>query len=163
MSELVQELKGIYEELQSLAGSFNSPAIVKALDALEKSATEVGKAWGHSWLGYQSRVYYDGLRAPPPGAHFSSEWGFKELYTQGTSGNWVEFPEGAVEAEIARLAGNPDISKAEAAAEEGREFIAQKQSDVISILRTAKASKEDPFLDKLLEETEKVIPPTGHD
>ena len=52
MSELVSELKGIYEELQSFVDAFNVPAILKPLEALEESAIEAGKAWGHSWLGY---------------------------------------------------------------------------------------------------------------
>src|SRR6202035_4697226 len=97
MSEVVAELKGIYGELRSVAESLDRPEIVKPLDALEKSATEVGKAWGHSWLGYQSHVYYEGLKPPPPGANFSIEWGFTEMYTVGTRGNWAQFPEGVVE------------------------------------------------------------------
>jgi hypothetical protein len=156
MSELVTELKSIHEGLQSLAGSLNSPAILKPLDALEKSATEVGKAWGHSWLGYQSRVYYEQLKPPPPGAHFSSEWGFKRLRTMGTTGSWMQYPEGAVEAEIKRRAGDPETTKAGEEAEKGRKFLEQKRNDVISILRTAKGLRDDPFIDKLLEETERV-------
>src|SRR5882672_3932962 len=108
MSEQVAELKHIFEDLQSFAESFASLDIVKPLDALEQSATEIGKAWSHSWLGYQSRVYYEGLKPPPPGANFSSEWGFTEMYTTGTRGNWIQFPEDAVETEINRRAGNPD-------------------------------------------------------
>jgi predicted nucleotide-binding protein with TIR-like domain len=156
MSEAVSELKGIHEELQSLAESLNKPEIVTPLDALEKSATEVGKAWGHSWLGYQSRVFYRGLKPPPPGANFSSEWGFKELYTMGTRGDWVQFPEDAVETEIKKLAGNPDTTKAQGAADKGRSFVEQKRDDIVSILRTAKDLRADPFLENLLEEAEKI-------
>jgi len=57
MTELVSELETIHGELQEFAKTFEKPEIAKPLDALEKSATEVGKSWGHSWLGYQSRVY----------------------------------------------------------------------------------------------------------
>jgi hypothetical protein len=156
MSELVSELRGIWEQLQSFAESLNKPELIKALDALEDSAAEVGKAWGHSWLGYQSRVYYNGLKPPPPGANFSSEWGFQELYTMGTRGDWVQFPEGAVEKAIRKLAGNPDTTKAQAAADKGREFLEQKRDDVASILRTAEGVHSDPFLEKLLGEVEQV-------
>ena len=156
MSELVSELQSIYEELQSLAESLNKPEIIKPLNALEDSATEVGKAWGHSWLGYQSRVYYDRLEPPPPGANFSSEWGFQELYTMGTRGDWVQYPEDAVETAIKKMAGNPDTTKAQEAADKGRKFLEQKRDDVLSILRTAKDIRDDPFLDKLLEEVEQI-------
>jgi hypothetical protein len=156
MSELVSELQGVYDELQSCAQRLGKPEIARPLDSLEQSATEVGKAWGHSWLGYQSRVYYEGLEPPPPGAHFSSEWGFKQLNTMGTRGSWMQFPEDAVETEIERRAGNPDITKAQNAADNARTLLEQKRDDVISILRTAKGLRNDPFLDKLLEEAEQV-------
>jgi hypothetical protein len=156
MSETVTELKSLFEELLSLAETLGKPEIAKPLEALEKSATEVGKAWGHSWLGYQSRVYYQGLEPPPPGAHFSSEWGFKERFTVGTRGEWLQFGEDAVETEIARRAGNPDITKAQEASESARRFLEQKRDDVISILRTAKSAREDSFIGKLLEETEQL-------
>ncbi len=154
MSELVSELETIHGELEEFAKTFDKPEITKPLNALEKSALEVGKAWGHSWLGYQSHVYYRGLEPPPPGANFSSEWGFEELYTMGTRGDWVQFPEDAVENEIKKRAGNPDIAKAQEAAEKGRKFVEQKRDDVSSILRTAKRVHDDPFLDKLIKETE---------
>jgi hypothetical protein len=156
MSELVSELQGIYEELQSFAESLDEPEILKSLNAVEQSAIAVGKAWGHSWLGYQSRVYYQGLVPPPPGANFSSEWGFEELYSLGTRGAWAQFPEDAVEIEIRKRAGNPDLTKAQKADAKGRKLFEQKRDDVISILRAAKGIHDEPFLDKLLGEAEHV-------
>jgi hypothetical protein len=156
MSELVSELQIIYEELQSFVERSNRPDISQPLAALEQSATEVGKAWSHSWLGYQSHVYYQGLTSPPPGANFSSEWGFQDAYSLGTKGHWVQFPEDAVETEIKRLAGNPDTAKAQEGAVKGRKIFEEKQADLISILRIAKSHRDDSFLDKLLEETEKI-------
>lgn len=156
MSELVTELQSIYEQLQSFAESLSKRGITKPLDALENSATEIGKAWGHSWLGYQSRVYYNQLEPPPPGANFSSEWGFQGLYSMGTRGNWEQFPEGAVEAAIKKLAGNPDMTEAEEASDRGRKFFEEKRDDVVSILRTANGSRRDAFLEKLIEEVEEI-------
>jgi hypothetical protein len=157
LTELISELKSIYEELTSFANRLDNPAYSEPLDALEGSANEVGKAWSHSWLGYQSRVYYEDLQPPPPGTHFSSEWGLKEgLYAMGTRGRWMEYPEGFVESEITKRAGDPDISTARAASIEGRAIVERKRDDVLSILRAAKNNSIDTFLDKLLEETEKI-------
>ena len=156
MSELVSELQAIYEELQLFAESFDKPEISGSLDALEKSATEVGKSWGRSWVGYQSRVYYRGLKPPPAGAVFSSAYGFRELFTMGTRGDWVQFPEDAVEKEIRKRAGDPDINKAEEAAGEGRKLFERRRDDIVSIMRTATAVHDDPFLEKLREEAEKL-------
>ena len=105
MSNLVAELRTIHEELTSITQVFDKPKILKQLGSLEDSANEIGKAWGHSWFGYQSRVYYTELQPPPPGAHFSSEWGFQNAAGMGSRGEWEEFPQDVVEAEIRRRAG----------------------------------------------------------
>jgi CAP12/Pycsar effector protein, TIR domain len=164
VSEQVSELRGIYEQLQSHAQVLERPEIFASLEALQKSAEEVGKAWSHSWLGYQARIYYAGLKPPPSGAHFSIEWGMTELYTQGTRGDWREYAEGVIEAEIRRQAGNPDTAEAEAASQKAREVFRQKRDDVISILGVADGKHDDPFLKKLLEEAEeeKVITATDY-
>src|SRR5271167_4780704 len=156
MSELVSELQGIYRELESFAESLNKPDILEPLDALEQSAKKVEKAWGHSWLGYQSRVYGPGLKPPLPGANFSIEWGFERVSSGGTRGEWQEFPEDAVETEIRMRAGYPDTTKAREAADKGRKFFEDKRDDVVSILGIAKGPRDDPFLDKLIEETKEV-------
>jgi hypothetical protein len=156
MSELANELKVLSEELQLFLANNRTPDIVAPLEALEKSAAEAGKAWSRSWLGYQSRIYYAGLEPPPPGAHFSSEWGLKPLYTMGTRGNWQEFPEGVVEAEIRRRAGDPDFSEAQKLADKGEKLFERSRDSVTSILQTCVGIHDDAFLRKLLEEAEHV-------
>jgi hypothetical protein len=154
MSELTAELRTVHEELLSTVQTFENPDIAKPLNSLEESANEVGRAWSGSWFGYQARVYYDRLKPPPPGAHFSSEWGLRQSYSMGTRGDWEEFAGGVVEAEISRRAGNPDTSKARALSDNARRLFPQKLDDVVSILRTARTRRDDTFLDKLIEEAE---------
>jgi hypothetical protein len=156
MSEMVSELRVVSEELQSFLASARAPDIVAPLEALEKCAAEAGKAWSRSWLGYQSRIYYAGLAPPPPGAHFSSEWGLKQLSTMGTRGHWQEFPDGVVEAEIRKRAGNPDVTEARTLAEKGQGLFERGRDSVTSILQTCVGIHDDAFLKKLLEEVEQV-------
>jgi hypothetical protein len=156
MSEQVSELRAIYDDLQRFIQSSSDPKNTKPLDALEKIANEVGKSWSHSWLGYQSHVYYEALKPPPPGAHFSIEWGFTELFTMGTRGAWMQYQDGAVEAEVRKRAGEPDLSKLQESADKGRKFVEQKRDDVATILRAASEARDDKFLEKLLEEVEAV-------
>jgi hypothetical protein len=164
MSELVSELKQIFQDLIANTEGLSRSDITHSLDTLEKSAKEVGKAWSHSWLGYQSNVYHEGLTPPPPGAHFSSEWGFTELYTMGTTGDWKQFPDGAVERAIRTRAGNPDINKCKNAFDESRKFFERQRDEVISILRAATGQhKNDPYIDKLVEEVEKITTLTAAD
>ena len=92
MAQLHEELFAIADRLDGVSASAADPAVTKRLDALEKAATKVGKAWGNSWLGYQACVYYEDLNSPPPGAHFSQEWGTELMpFRGGTTGDWCEF------------------------------------------------------------------------
>ena len=88
-----KELLAIAERQSVLATAYHDPSVEGPVTAIEKAAEIVGKAWGGSWLGYQSRVYYKGLTSPPPGAHFSAELG---MYGDGLDrwhnyGRWEEF------------------------------------------------------------------------
>jgi len=135
---------------------FDKPEILEPLESLENSANEIGKAWSNSWFGYHARVYYAGLEPPPPGAHFSSEWGMEPRFGMGSTGEWQEFPQDVVETEIRRRAGSPDLSKASEESNKVRLLFEQRRDDVISILRTAKSKHDDQFIGKLIEEAEKV-------
>jgi len=76
LAESHEELLEIAERLERLATDAKEPRVEGPLAALEDAANTIGKAWSGSWAGYPSRVYYDGLKLPPPGAHFSQEWGY---------------------------------------------------------------------------------------
>jgi hypothetical protein len=73
MSELSQKLAGQASTLEQIAKKVSSPQISEQIVRLRDMANQVGRAWCGSWIGYQSRVYYENLVPPPPGAHFSSE------------------------------------------------------------------------------------------
>jgi hypothetical protein len=87
-----------YEELFSIADRLETAqALVKVADAeqslaaLDTVAIEAGRAFSGSWLGYHSQVYYADLEPPPPGAHFSQEWGLMDVFgSLGSEGEWRE-------------------------------------------------------------------------
>ena len=95
MSTLTSELNDIQDQLQSFVESAEPQDVMVPLTKLENGATLVGKAWSGSWLGYHSRVYYKNLQPPPPGAHFSSEWGWGEV-----RGEWEEYDFDGIRSEI---------------------------------------------------------------
>jgi len=156
MTNLAADLRNIYDDLVSMTSAFDAPEIVEALQSLEKNSNDIGKAWSRSWFGYHSRVYYEGLEPPPPGAHFSSEWGLQYASGMGSTGEWEEFSSDVVEEEIRKRAGNPDLSQALVVSNKARILLEQKRDDVVSILRTAKGQHDDQFLGKLIEEAEKL-------
>jgi predicted nucleotide-binding protein len=131
-------------------------SVAPTLDELEEQASEVAKAWSGSWLGYHANVYYRDLSAPPPGAHFSSEWGLRETFSPGTRGHWEEFTADAVRAELFRRSGNPDLEPARRRAVTGQALVEEKRDQAASILHTVLKRRDDSFLAKLLEEVNDV-------
>ena len=74
MPSQTEELRQIHNDLTALAARCEEE-ILEPLKALIHAAEEVGKAWSGSWIGFHSLIYYAGFSPPPPGQHFSSEWG----------------------------------------------------------------------------------------
>jgi predicted nucleotide-binding protein len=156
MGNLTAELRQIFDELDAFGKKWKQSGAQGVLDKLSASGKQVGQSWSKSWIGYQARVYYKGLQAPPPGQHFSSEWGFNDGFGGQTGSNFEEFKPEHVEAVIFRRAGDPDLEKVRTLAGEGQELLEQRRSDVVSILQTAGRGREDPFIDKLGEEAGKI-------
>jgi predicted nucleotide-binding protein len=145
-----QELIEIAERLE-LAGN---PEILSAdqpkLDALIAAADELNKSFSGSWFGYHSRVYYAGLKPAPPGAHFSQEWGLKDSFSMNSIGDWKEFAPDAVDRQIQRRAGNPDLGALETASNEAKKIFISTKSDIISILASLNGT-QDKFIENLAE------------
>lgn len=126
------------------------------LDAISESADDVAKAWGGSWLGYQSRVYFRHLRPPPAGAHFSSEWGFQSAFSNETSEGWEECTFDSVKKEILRRAGAPDLAAIRTWATTGKNLFKEKRDQVISILEATISERSDSYLERLRDETKEL-------
>lgn len=158
MNHLIDELTAAHTSLAQAAQASADPADSKFLAALEDAASQVGRSWSGSWLGYHSRVYYKGLRPPPPGAHFCVEWGFLSAISSGTHGDWVEYEYDAVVAEIYRRAGNPDLSHARELAEQADAALEHGRDQVVGILELAHATRADPFISRLLDDAKASAP-----
>lgn len=131
------------------------------LKRLFEAEQQFAKAWSGSNLGFHSCIYYKGFQPPPPGAHFSAEWGFQGRF-QGTTGEWVEFQRDEVRAAVRRLAGDPDIEPLKARADEARRLLDNVKADVVSILSAFLAFSDDEYVDGLKDRAGKVSPsPTG--
>ena len=108
MSSISDELFGIADRLEEVAVKSKAPEVEGPVRSLEAAADEIGKAWGGSWLGYQSRVYYSDLRPPPPSAHFDAQWGFADASSPGTVGHLAEYDADEVRKAIHERAGSPN-------------------------------------------------------
>ncbi len=153
---LPTELRGIGEQLQEHAEQADTPSVNEPLDRLERAASEIGKAWSGSSFGFHARVYYAGLTPPPPGAHFSSEWGFEGVF-QGTTGDWREFVHDEIVDTIRDRAGRPDIREAELVSEAARRAFDQAQADAASLIRAFLATRPDGFLESMADQIENKV------
>jgi predicted nucleotide-binding protein len=164
MTENSDELLALSERLGSFAEHIAKPEIGGPLSRLQDVASEVGRAWSGSWIGYHAYVYYEGLQPPPPGARFSQEWGLMEqVFIRETRGNWREFDPEAVKRHIRSEAGNPDLSEAEELETRARRAFEEAQAEIDSILTTVLSERDDPFLSKLKEEAADIKLASPHD
>lgn len=154
-SEPPDELLRIANRLEAVSERAARPEIKLPLDGLEEAAIRVGKAWSGSCLGYHARIYYKGLKPPPPGADFSPEWGMKQAWPiEATTGDWMEFDPAKVEQLIHEIAGEPDIEPARHLSTAAVSSFKSRRADILSILTTALAEREDGFIASLKEEAE---------
>ncbi len=164
MSTLSDELYKISERLDAIKARDDFLTIKKNLSDITEAVETIDKAWSRSWLGYQAYVYYRDLQSPPAGAHFSQEWGLREMgFSEGTTGAWVEYEEDVVRSAIYKKAGNPGMHPVQEFAETAKHTFEDCKAEVLSLLTTALEEYEDSFLTNLKEEAEKCRVLSKHD
>jgi hypothetical protein len=155
--QAASELLALAQRLNAAAKPGDSSDVAGPLQLLKEAAIQVGEAWSGSAIGYHSRVYYADLAPPPPGAHFSSEWGFEDAYSNPTQGDWREYRYADLVAEIKRRAGDPDITSVRQASEHARSALETARGEARSILSAYLKSTPDELLQDLQEATDHVV------
>ena len=155
---VADQLFKIVATLETLGRALHDEELSKPLQFITDAAEEVGKAWSGSWLGYHSRVYYDGFAEPPPGARFSQEWGMKSTFAfEDTVGDWREYRFDDVISSIYQLAGNPDTSEQEQRSSSLKEDFDEAKSQILSILSVIlEVRKDDKYLRDNAEKVEEM-------
>ena len=147
-----EDLLKIADELDQFAVRAQSPEIQNPLTQLQEAAEEVGRASSGSWVGHHANVYYEQLMPPPPGTHFSQEWGLMETFGNVASGRWEECDPNEVKALIRERAGNLDLESPNVLREEAVRAFDLHKSNISSILETTTVDFSDGFLSRLAEE-----------
>lgn len=152
-----EELFVLAESLKNAASRSADDAVDKPVSALEQAARNVGCSFSGSWQGYHSRVYYASFATPPPGEHFSQEWGLMDtIGSLGSYGDWQEYDADDVKNHIRALSGEPNLENAHAAAKHAAETFEAAKSEIVSILQTELEEHEDAFLRNLKDELGKL-------
>jgi predicted nucleotide-binding protein len=155
-----------YEELFKLARMLDDAAnagdadnIVEPLSALENAANQVKRSFSGSWLGYHSRVYYEGLIPAPPGANFSQEWGLEKLVSgSGSRGDWRQFDPEQVKSHIYATAEQPDLDPAHGVERAALSIFDDAKSAAVSVLEIELEATPDAFLTRLKDELGQLVP-----
>jgi len=156
------ELDTLVAPLREYQKRSDEPDIADRLLRLEEASRDAGLSWSGSNLGYHARVYYAGLQVPPPGEHFSSEWGFQGFF-QGTTGNWIEQPHDAVLQAIRARAGDPVLADIESLANEASAAWQEARLEITSILAAYLTNRSDAYLEEIQSEAEKLRALTASD
>ncbi len=156
MPDYPGELRDISERLSATSTRVDDPGFAEPVAALEDAATDAARAWSGSSLGYHATVYYADLKPPPPGVHFSSEWGFHGRF-QGTTGDWLEYAYDDVLAALKRQAGVDDLAALEQHSAEAREAVEAARGEIASILHAFLTRQPDEFLQSMQNEVEELL------
>ena len=151
----MHELIELADNLERLATEFEAAPFHSDLQKLREAANAVGRAWSGSNLGYHACVYYADFEPPPPGAHFSAEWGMDDAVGMGSRGDWEEFDFAAVKQMVIDHGGNPDLSKPRKNAQIIKDALESAKHELISHLTIASDKTADPYLKSLMTKVEK--------
>lgn len=155
---IADDLFTIADRLESQGKISKAETFNKPLQRLIDSAELAGKAWSGSWLGYHSRVYYESLSEPPPGARFSQEWGMMDTFAiRDTIGDWREYLFDDVVSAIQQNAGNPNTEEQEAQSSTSKELFEDLQSKIESLLSgVLTLHQDDKFLQDIAKKVEQM-------
>jgi predicted nucleotide-binding protein len=155
-TDLGADLTGVAERLREAAAPGTSEEVTTPLRRLWESATSIARAWSQSPIGYHSRVYYADFESPPAGARFSKEWGFMEMFSNETRGDWHEYTFEEVVDAVKDRADSPDLAAARHAAAAARNTLDNVKIEVDSILTIALEQQSDPLLESMKEQARTV-------
>jgi len=137
-----------------------SPDVMKAaeaaVDPVMKAVDQLSGAWSSSYLGYHASVYYDELKVPPAGAHFSIEWGLHDRYSSDTTGEWREYTEENIDKAIESLSKKADPAKHRALTDAAIAAVKEVQPEVISILEVEASMGSDAYVVGALDEAKSI-------
>lgn len=157
MDDFSDSLDRIKLDCSEIIEKFEASEITNSIEALEKTSNEVGKSWCGSWLGYHSRIYYQQLAPAPPGSRFSQEWGFQDRFSNDTVGDWCEYSFDEVYDFLKSSKTAISFDELEEISDLARKRIPDIREELISIIESFLSSKEDAYLTRLKNDTEKCV------
>ncbi len=164
MSEMGETLLAIANQLEEVAKKLETSEVQSSIQQLMEGVTRATSAFCGSWIGYHSRVYYNGLNPPPAGATFNPEYGLVHMsYNRGTEGEWVEFQYDEI---FGVLKGHTDGLSFDAMSDIAEEVRAEAQrlrEELLSCLTALSAQSDDEYIKRMLKEATSTTPLSSSD
>lgn len=161
----MNELIDLADKLDRNVFEFDESPFRSSVKKLRDTAVAIGDSWSGSNLGYHATVYYVDFQPPPPGAHFSVEWGIEEVFgiNAASHGNWREYNYRDVKRLIFEKAGNPDLVELTKQSDGIKDLYETAKHEIISRLTLALENKANSYLQSLLERSEKILIVSAND
>lgn len=160
---LADELRTVADAISELDSDSVLSDTSGELEQIETACEEMNAAFSGSWLGYHAWVYHEGFTAPPPGAHFSKEWGLMDIMINDTTGNWVEYSSSDIENRLLGDDGRALIKKCKDIWAPLSAKLSDLISDATSILTAHPRREEDPFIKEIYQTISGLNAPTASD
>lgn len=125
-------------------------------DRLEQNLTRVTRAFSGSWFGYHANVYYHELQKPPPGDHFSPEWGLMSESSNPTSENWIEYPRDDIRSAIMRGVDPEFESRLSQVSDQAKQVLNENYETVRTILDALLRDLENQTLQRIQDDIGKI-------
>ncbi|HTR71688.1 MAG TPA: TIR domain-containing protein [Mycobacteriales bacterium] len=154
------QLRSAARELEQAVAAEADPSDADALQRLLSTVDQFERASSGSNFGFHSCVYYKDFKSPPPGAHFSSEWGFNAVFAPGSTGDWVEYNRDDVTSAIHDAAGTGDLDAIEGKVARVRTACEAARATAMSVLSAYVQFSEDEYVANLKSKLEAMSAPT---
>ena len=144
----MKRLDAIIEQLQDIDGD----QYEEIFTTVTNTVNEFARAFNGSWLGHQSRIYYENFQEPPPGVRFSP--GVAQAYRRSIQGDedyrWCNYRLTDVEAAILDQAGNPETPLIRSTSKAAGQVFEDCRDELRSIASaTHESHPNDSFLSEL--------------
>ncbi|WP_422321717.1 TIR domain-containing protein [Prosthecobacter sp.] len=145
-----EELIDIVRKLDATIDSPKLKKLEEAGERLKKVGNDADRAFSGSWMGDHSTIYYKGIKQPPPGASFDSEWGL----VHGVQDGWLLYDPHELKLLMYENAEIEDRDALNLSVESTCDSFADSRSAIISCLSVYAQSNTDRFLDGIRTEVE---------
>lgn len=158
-SYIIEKLRAIAERARQ-GGECLTSEMKANIEQVRRVVDRCEASWSGSQIGYHARVYYKNFAVPPAGHHFSPEWGMTpQLFSEGTVGEWREYPFQSVVDQILHDAGNPNLTELNRESARVQALFTDLKESFDSLLTLTQNTISDTYIDRIRTQSDSLTMP----